>query len=1843
MLPRPLQFLIFIITSFCNFANVQSNDDAPDPFAPLINLDCYPSSIVNGTVNTISGSYCEQTTDLLVPGPEPLVFTRASINDQNGWLYKGWTMNQHAAFHLGKYGHIWSGKFSSNYPLIHDPQDPPSLYKIDLGKLYSYGGTNCGSGEISGKNNLKNCQLHLNPAVKSICFGDGSTQEYRPPHRTIETPILSKETKANGNQIHYHYDHNGAPTKIETKNSKDNTNLAWATYADSGDKTRTITANNGSFVRYDILRGPLSAYQLSKVTSSENPDIEYTYHGGELSGYLHKKILPEGRFIETEYYQYGANDVGGTTVNLRSDKIWQKYLHKRVKLQKAPVGPNGKPIIISRFFYHVDTLANGEVHKGHTEVYDPYDNKEVYHFSPGQQLSAIEYYLTKKPQKSYSLERKDCYFWQEDGGTLQAHAIQDSNGHYRQCKIYHYDKQSNISEEILYGNLTGQNTNPVKLQANGNISPLNSSDNYKIRYTYSKDNFNLMLSKHEDNGTNTYFDYKPGSNLLKSQLVYEGNSLRQRNFYEYDNNGTLIKVIVDDCPHNADSSCVTNTTERRVTLIRPRQSSPGFGQKEWLEEYYYDFTARADKLLKKIFYVYGEKDRLTRTDIYGSDGKKSHSISYSHDDKGRVTKEADSRGKVWEYTYDANGNNTFSLSPAGVETHYTYDLANRLTQEEEKSSVGSFVKRFSYDYNGNRISSEDEYGNTTHFEYDSLSRLIKITHPQVPDIRGNAVTPNENFAYDVFHNKNLTVDANGNRTTSSYTVRGQPAAINYPDGTRELFEYNVDGSLKKKTEKNGSYYIYTRDYQGRAYETRLYTPSGKLYKHTKASYSTFNLLSSTDGKGNTSSYHYDGAGRLIAESKGQKHSSYAYDAMGNCCQIVRKYGTSSGEISVEKKEHDPFGRLILKKILNNKGIELEKVAYEYDINDNPTKTIQFTASKPIFELREYNQRNEPIRITDPCGHVTNIAYNYTHRNSLGKYSRSQTTTDPNGRSTEIIVDALHRVEFLTVRNINGHIIDSFTYRYDNKGNKTKELHNVYTGNKKRHSIQTSWQYGPCNRLEQLTEAALTKDQRVTTYSYNRSGELWKTCKANGVSLTRSYNPRGLLSNIISSDGSINDSYTYDKEDNLLVLKDHIHNRETHREYDCFNRICKERLDNGLESHYTYDLLDRNTGTYLADGSSIIYHYDAAHMQSVTRKDTNGRQVYKHSYLQYNLSGKLLKEHLIRNSGEQSYQRDHLGRCVRLNSTHLNWSIPHNGFDRVGNLRTINVKDPNGDYQGTYRYDENYHLSNESGVSSDEYEYDSRNNRLVKNGQSNHNNWLDALVRDAQYNYAYDHCGNMIQKSSTSSSIQFRYDAYDRLIEASEADNLRVTFDYDGLHRRTRKQIFSWDKNSSSWTLTSNLLFIYQNNREIGATDVERDIVELRVLGKGSEIGTAIAVELDGKAYLPVHNHRGSITALVDIDTNTVVESYRHNAFGEEQVFDSNGDAIEGSLIGNPWRYSSKRMDEETGLVFFGRRYYSPDTGKWITTDPAGFKDGPNLHAYVHGNPLKYVDLYGLKTESDNATIRDTNFGREVSDRKGSSLSNGKGGRVVTRHDAYNDITGPTSEINKLLALSNTPGNKQDRLNSRANNYYMKSGKGEASDHVRVMFTPGQLSRMKDSRTYADLLSEMYGGNNIHTVINPTGGVANDVCESVAYRTFSIETEVIVGFVNIARDLIDEVGGVNGKGTIISNAFSQGAIIERVGLELMSPQERGMFVCHDVGPGCINSTKMAREVTSYVSKFDPVPYTDILGMLSPHSNIQYLKPGPGAIPGMDHGMFNSTYGPVWQDLGKDFTDQYGVTQ
>ena len=154
-------------------------------------------------------------------------------------------------------------------------------------------------------------------------------------------------------------------------------------------------------------------------------------------------------------------------------------------------------------------------------------------------------------------------------------------------------------------------------------------------------------------------------------------------------------------------------------------------------------------------------------------------------------------------------------------------------------------------------------------------------------------------------------------------------------------------------------------------------------------------------------------------------------------------------------------------------------------------------------------------------------------------------------------------------------------------------------------------------------------------------------------------------------------------------------------------------------------------------------------------------------------------------------------------------------------------------------------------------------------------------------------------------------------------------------------------------LSNKSKFIFDGQKEIGSDTQGDTILELGILGsaQNAERGAAIALEINHQIYLPIQDVFSNPHKLISYAMDTIVETYEFSAFGQERE----------TTYLNPWRFSSKRVDPETALIYFGRRYYDPEIGRWITTDPKGYADGIiHLYAYVLNDPLNHWDLYGLR-------------------------------------------------------------------------------------------------------------------------------------------------------------------------------------------------------------------------------------------------------------------------------------------
>ena len=108
---------------------------------------------------------------------------------------------------------------------------------------------------------------------------------------------------------------------------------------------------------------------------------------------------------------------------------------------------------------------------------------------------------------------------------------------------------------------------------------------------------------------------------------------------------------------------------------------------------------------------------------------------------------------------------------------------------------------------------------------------------------------------------------------------------------------------------------------------------------------------------------------------------------------------------------------------------------------------------------------------------------------------------------------------------------------------------------------------------------------------------------------------------------------------------------------------------------------------------------------------------------------------------------------------------------------------------------------------------------------------------------------------------------------------------------------------------------------------------------------------ENSQYYWYHNdHIGTPQQLVD-DTGAVAWEARYTSFGKADPVTE--------IITNNFRLPGHYYDEETGLHYNGHRYYDPDTGRYLRTDPLGIDGGLNLYVYAMNSPLMFTDPDGL--------------------------------------------------------------------------------------------------------------------------------------------------------------------------------------------------------------------------------------------------------------------------------------------
>ena len=330
--------------------------------------------------------------------------------------------------------------------------------------------------------------------------------------------------------------------------------------------------------------------------------------------------------------------------------------------------------------------------------------------------------------------------------------------------------------------------------------------------------------------------------------------------------------------------------------------------------------------------------------------------------------------------------------------------------------------------------------------------------------------------------------------------------------------------------------------------------------------------------------------------------------------------------------------------------------------------------------------------------------------------------------------------------------------------------------------------------------------------------------------------------------------------------------------------------------YAYDALSRRTSVTLPNGTQTSYTYDpASQVTNLLHKIVAGATQINKADYVYNTVGN--RTSLTDKRGAQAFGYDNLDRLTT--ATHPLTLDQTFTYDPVGNRTT--------------------------------------NSALY--------NVVNQLTEDANFIYTYDLNGNLTRKTFKVSGnhTDYTYDAENRLIRVDEfafgssTPGATSTYRYDGLGRRiekvgngiTRRYVYD----------AEDILLEYDGTNALQARYTH-----------GPGIDEPIAMTRSGSTYFYHQDGLGTVTELTD-STGTTAQSYAYDAYGN--IIQQTG------TVENPYTYTGREFDSETGLYYYRARSYDPRSGRFLQKDPVGMQGGLNLYAYAMGNPIKLTDPLGL--------------------------------------------------------------------------------------------------------------------------------------------------------------------------------------------------------------------------------------------------------------------------------------------
>ena len=795
--------------------------------------------------------------------------------------------------------------------------------------------------------------------------------------------------------------------------------------------------------------------------------------------------------------------------------------------------------------------------------------------------------------------------------------------------------------------------------------------------------------------------------------------------------------------------------------------------------------------------------------------------------------------------------------------------------------------------------------------YDAFGRVAKSFYPTTEGT-GSKSTFSKSFD-------------NVSPTVTVYDVLDRATSVTLPDNSTTTTAYTVD---------NGSHALVT-------------TVTDALHNvqatHTNGSGKTLKTIQKSGPDGEiTTSFEYDGIQRLVRVT----------DTEGNVTTSTYDMGDRRTEVNhpasgITSFTYDALGNVLTKQTANL-AKEGKFITYDYDYQ----------------RLTGINYPDHP---------ENNVKYYYGGRNA-----------------------SQNRIGRLMLREDGTGAIEYF---YGKMGEVTKTRRTMIVPNQAIATYVTQWTYDSHNRLLEM----IYPDEEKITYSYNLGGQLEKVHGyksygydyvskigydkfeqrtylkyCNGAETFYTYDPqRRRLQNLTVNSGGntiMDNAYTYDAVSNVLSVVNGA-------------SVPQSGKAGGQMAHaYTYDALYRlvsATGTYTgADNKTASYTlamgYDNMH------RITSKRQILMQNNVQFNgtlNAGYDLsytygtdtgKKFQLANVKDVNYRTEETpSESENVNNNHAY------EYDANGNLVYVNTsrtkKDGVADEKTTERKlkwdEENRLLASDDNGFVTNYWYDADGERTVKtSGESDqvyvNSEFAGGRTNTAKFSlyvspYLVANQGGRYTKHIYIGSQRVvskigDFDSYGsdpRRIQyaGSETDGLSVDY-----KQKYVQQLQVIKDNYATFAVPYNGEDNndYVDGKGFCCNDGSLEAAQARALARAAKNNFQEGDSYEKMQFYYHPDHLGSSSYITNLD-GEVVQHIEYVPFGEVFVEERN------NIWNTPYLFNAKEFDEETGLYYYGARYYDPRLSLWISTDALKEKT-PNVSPYIYtdNNPIIYIDPDG---------------------------------------------------------------------------------------------------------------------------------------------------------------------------------------------------------------------------------------------------------------------------------------------